>query len=246
MTNYVNFSRLSVARVLLTLAFTTAIASHAQAQDESKVFLDLHAAAQLGTPTIDSDTTFTIYDETAAVGTRHEIGTMAAFDLRVGYRFRPRLGFGVSFGGAQVKYNGAAAARIPNPVFVDRPKTVTAEVEDLNRRELGVHLQLLYFLPLMPEKLELTLAIGPSFVTVNQPVIAVEVPAGTQDITVSVPKESGVVPAINVGADVIYSLTEKIGLGGYSRFTGGSKDFDTISNVSVTSVQIGGALRIRF
>jgi hypothetical protein len=246
MTNYVNISRLSAARVLLTLAFTVAIASHAQAQDESPYFLDLHAAAQLGTPTIDSDTTFTVYDETAAVGTRHELGTMAAFDVRVGYKFRPRLGVGFSFGGAQVNYKGAAAARIPNPVFVDRPKTVTAEVEDLNRRELGFHLQVLYFLPLMPDKLELTLAVGPSFVSVNQPVIAVEVVPGTQDITVSVPKESGIVPAVNVGADLLYTLTEKLGIGFYSRFLGGSRDFDSVSNVSVTSVQIGGALRVKF
>jgi opacity protein-like surface antigen len=245
MTNYVNIFRLSAARVLLTLAFTAAVAAHAHAQTESPYFIDLHAAAQVGTPVIDSDTTFTVYDETAAVGTRHEIGTAAAFDFRVGYKFRPRLGAGFSFSGAQTNYRGAAAARIPNPVFVDRPRTVAAEVEDLNRRELGFHLQVLYFLPVM-DKVELTLAIGPSFVVVNQPVIAVEVVPGTQDIAISVPKESGIVPAINVGADLLYTLTDRIGVGVYSRFLGGARDFDSISNVSVTSVQIGGAVRVKF
>jgi hypothetical protein len=113
------------------------------------------------------------------------------------------------------------------------------------RRELGYHLQLLYFVP-VGDTVELTLGVGPSFVQVQQPVITVDVIPGTQKIDVSVPKNRETVTAVNIGVDAIYKITPRVGAGLFVRYLNGKKDFADIANVSVNGTAVGAGVRVNF
>lgn len=245
MTMHSMVSLRSLTFVLFTwLAVTLTAAVPARAQS-SKFLVDLHAGAVPGATTFDSAKSFPLYDETAHVVTRQDIGGKPMFDVRVGYRLTPRIGAAVSISGAQAKYDGAAAATIPNPLVINRDATVTQEVTDMARRELGYHLQLLYFVP-VGDTVELTFGVGPSFVQVQQPVITVDVIPGTQKIDVSVPKNRETVTAVNIGVDAIYKITPRVGAGLFVRYLNGKKDFADIANVSVNGTAVGAGVRVNF
>jgi hypothetical protein len=219
-------------------------ASPAAAQDRT-FFIDLHAGGQLSDSAIDTDATFTLYGEDANIKTRQEIGAMGMFDVRFGVRLGAKAGAALSVSGAEAKYDGQVAASLPNSLVINQYNNFTQDVPGMTRRELGYHLQFLYFIP-ASERLVLTVGAGPSFVQVQQPVIDVTVIPGTQNLDVQVPKNRGTVPAFNVGLDATYALAPRFGVGLFSRFVAGSKDFDDIADVSVTSFQIGGGVRLGF
>jgi hypothetical protein len=225
-------------------AVTLTLATPLRAQS-SKLLVDLHAGAVPGSTTFDSTKSFPLYDETAHVATRQNIGSKPMFDVRFGYRITPKIGAGVSISGAQAKYDGAAAATIPNPLVINKDAAVTQDVTDMARRELGYHLQLLYFVP-VGDTVELTFGVGPSFVQVQQPVITVDVIPGTQKIDVSVPKNKETVTAVNIGLDAIYKIAPRVGAGLFVRYLNGKKDFADIANVSVNGTAVGASVRVNF
>src|SRR5262245_42424832 len=163
-------SRVCAAAVLpIALVLLAASATPAAGQDDApRYFLDLHGAGGTRLNTVDTETTFAMYGEQANVRTRQEIGTAKMFDVRFAMRLNPRLGAGLAISGAETKYDGSAAASIPSPVLINNFATVKQNVTGLTRRDLGYHVQALYLMPLS-DKLDVTLAAGPSFVQVQQP-----------------------------------------------------------------------------
>lgn len=66
-------------------------------------------------------------------------------------------------------------------------------------------------------------------------------------VTVDVTQISKTTVGLNVGVDVTYLVTKKIGVGGLARYTRGSADLDgATEKLTVGGFQIGGGLRIRF
>lgn len=233
---------------LLVTALTVLLTTphvYAQRAADPGVFLDLHGGVQRTDNTLTSSTTFPLYGETGGIATRQQPGAGPMFDVRAGYRATQWFGAAVSISGAQATYTGEVAANIPSPLLVSRPTSVSLKTESLTRREIGYHLQALAFVP-VSDRIELTLAAGPSFVRVQQPVTRASVAAGTQALTLATTKNTEIVPALRVGADATVTLTPRFGVGAFVHYTTGKKDFADIAGVRVTSVQAGGGLRIWF
>lgn len=235
---------------LFWLAMCAFMAPSAQAQMTwtDKGFLNVTGGVQTGSHTIATDTTFDRYDELATVGTTQDISGGGFFDLSAGYKVWRNMALGVGYSWTSSKADAAVSASIPSPVFYDQPRAVTASAADLNHTEHGIHLMAVWMVP-VTDKIDVGISAGPTVFQVKQ-----DLP-GALNITEPGPSVTGVdvteinktTIGLNIGVDVTYLVTKKIGVGGLARYTRGSADLDgATEKLTVGGFQIGGGLRIRF
>jgi hypothetical protein len=122
---------------------------------------------------------------------------------------------------------------------------VVTSSSGLKHTEIGTHIKLVYFMPI-GEKMDIALSGGPSFIKVSHAVPNVSIVPNTQSTVLTSPEEGGTAIGVNVGADLIYPLTSRYGVGGFIRYAGGSVDLASISGLKVGGIQAGGGLRLRF
>src|SRR4051812_43128149 len=90
----------------------------AAAQDERKVFIDVHlGVAAMAEDAYSRSVTTPLYNETATFGAAYAFDRGAHFDFGGGYMFTPVLGFGVNFSGDAFNGIPVLSARVPSPVF---------------------------------------------------------------------------------------------------------------------------------
>jgi hypothetical protein len=192
-----------------------------------------------------------------------KIESGAFWDIGAAYKFGQDLGFaggqfGVGFVYASLKSteNGSITGSLPHPLFFDRPRTVTATVENLEHKEQVVHVQAIWYWPFV-EKVDFALSAGPSFFTTTQAFARgfefSENPPSFNSVTidsidVATIKESSV--GFNLGLDVTYSITPMIGAGAMMRFSRSSADFNLAegqsASVDTGGFQIGAGVRLKF
>ena len=88
------------------------------------------------------------------------------FDISGGIRIRPRFAVGVGYSRFSSTSDGQVSATIPNPLFFNQARTVTATQAGLDHSENGIHVQVLWFIP-VTDKVDASLSIGPSFIMVS-------------------------------------------------------------------------------
>src|SRR5262249_39668552 len=157
---------------------------------------------------------FSLFGEIGSAVTRQQAGAGPMFDVRLGYRVTPRLGVAAGVSGAEGEANGQAAASVPRPIRFASPMLVSLDAPGLKRRELGVHVDLLYFVPLR-ENLVLSLSGGPSMVHLQQGVPTVSV-SGATPIVAAV-NETGNGFGGHVGVDLTSLFATKYGAGLFVR-----------------------------
>jgi len=220
--------------------------SNAQGAADSKLFASVEFGAQPTQRTVSSSTTFSLYEETATVTTSQPIHNGPVFGGSVGYRVTPSFGVavGVTMFTAR-KSDGAVTATIPDLLFYDRPKTVTATATGLADTQLGIHIQGVWFHPLS-DKLELVLAGGPSIINVSHDVATASVASGTQNVTTGTTSQSGSAFGFNAGGEGNYRLGQKTLVGIFVRYVMAKTDLDSVAGLEVGGVQAGLGLRLRF
>lgn len=234
--------------LVLAAALTLAaeVRAHAQVTPEQKVFVNVNVGAQLSDRSIDTSASFPLYDETATAASTQAVSGGVLFDFSGGYRvwrdFFVAVGVS-SFGDTEV---ANVTASIPDLLLFNQPKTVTATVPDLTRREIGVHTQLVWFAP-VAEKVDIALFAGPSFIRLKQELVTtVTVAANTQNATPVVVSQSGSAVGVNLGVDGTYAFTPHVGAGLFLRYVTGSVDLPAFADAKVTGVQFGVGARLRF
>jgi hypothetical protein len=193
-----------------------------------------------------NDFNFPLYRETATVTTISSADGGPIFDVNVGYRFMPQ--FGVALGFSTFGSTGVVqgAGSIPNPVFFNRPASVTISPVEAKRSERSTYLMLIGSMP-VATKTDVSVFIGPSFTRVKQDFIgSATVPVGTQTVVTSMTTESGTAIGVIVGGDIAYQFMPMVGVGAFVRFNGGSTDLDTLQDVKAGGFQIGVGARLRF
>lgn len=253
--------------VLVTvLALCIAAAAHAQSPSATaqtnmnqgtsqssplggKLLISVNLGAQTRSFTSTNDLSFPIYGQTATVSTVSAFDGGPMFDISGGYRFMPQFGVGVGFSRFSKTGSVQGAASIPSPVFFNRPAAVTINPVDAQRSDRNVYLVAMYFLPLT-DMVELTVFGGPSFTRVQQDLITtVVVPDGTQTVLLpsdAIQRQSGTTTGVNVGVDVSYMVTPRLGGGVFIRYNGGTVDLDSASGVKTGGLQLGIGARLRF
>jgi hypothetical protein len=221
---------------------------HAQAQDRwtDKAFVNISGGAQAGSHTLDAVESFEIYNELATVTSSQKAKGGGLFDIATGYRVWDNLALGVGYSFTSGSSAGTLSASIPDPVFRNRPRTVTGAGPDLSHAEHDIHLTGTWMWPIRP-KIDVGLSFGPSIIIVKQEVpdtLTVTEP-GPAVSPGSIRNVTKTTAGINVGADVSYMVNKRFGVGGLLRYVWGSTNIDD-ADLTVGGLQVGGGIRIRF
>jgi hypothetical protein len=177
------------------------------------------------------------------------------FDAGAGVRLWKNLGAGVAV--SYFTRDGAASttSRFPHPFFFEQPREVLGDATGVKRTETAVHVQAMYLVN-PGGRLRLVLSGGPSFFTVEQDLVT-EVTVteafpfdAAEFASAQTMREKGSAPAFNVGADVMWMLSRRFGVGGLIRFSRTSVDLDAPGGRTITvdagGVYAGGGIRLLF
>ncbi len=181
--------------------------------------------------------------------------TGLVFDVSSGVRVWRSLAVGVGVSVFDRNDDASVVARLPHPFFFDQHREVSGVAPGLTRKELAVHLQAIWTVP-VNDRVDLAVFGGPTFFDVTQDLLTEiefteSFPFDTATFTGAATREqskSGV--GFNVGVDVAFYFSGHVGVGWLARFSRASINFasqdgDTIT-VDAGGVQIAGGLRLRF
>ena len=237
---------------LASLLATLLCAGRADAQWNG--FLNINGAVQTADRTVTHALAEPLYGETATYEATMTSPGGGLLDAWAGVRVWGDLG--VSVGATVLNARGTTtiSGSVPSPLFTNRHRAASLERQSVNHQQAGVHLALVYMLP-VSERVHVAVSAGPCAFRLRHDtlstVILTEAASYTAvelaDFTTTVEEGRGI--GYNAALDVTYLLTRFFGVGLLLRYTGGSVDFpsaDGSQSTKVGGMQAGPPLRIRF
>src|SRR5262245_24848201 len=158
-----------LAVVCLTVCTGVAHAS-AQSAGESYGSISLNLGGQFHSQTFSSVSTPTIYGETANISVPYEVNSGFLFDISGTARVWRKLHAGLGYSRFSNTNQSTVTAQIPNPLFVNSPRTATASTGDLSHTESAIHLLFSWPFVLSP-KFEVSAVVGPSFIKIRHDIV---------------------------------------------------------------------------
>jgi hypothetical protein len=237
-----------VGVLALCLFAAPSMASAQTMQWTDKGYVGITFGGQAGSHTLDTNSTFPLYDETATVTSTQKVGGGALFDIGGAYRvWGQNLLAGVNFTHTSSDADVSITGSIPDPVFFDRPRAVNTSQSGAQHSENALHLDAVYMIP-VANKLDVGVFGGPTIFWVKQDTItslSVTEPGPTVNAPLTEVKKT--TAGINFGVDVQYLVANKIAVGGLARYAWGSAKIDgATDNLTVGGFQIGAGVRYRF
>jgi len=235
---------------VLCLVFCALAAPRAYAQMKwtDKGFANINIGGQSGSHSVETTTTFVVYDEDAHITTTQKTGGGFLFDINGGYKVWKNLVAAVGYTFMSDSTDGAVTASIPDPAVFDRPRTVTTTADNLKHTENALNFMGVWMVP-VTDKVDVGISFGPTVFFVKQELPdAIQFTEPGPTVTGLTKKEiSKTTGGINMGVDVTYLLTKKMGVGGILRYTWGSVDLEGAKDsLTVGGFQIGVGARYRF
>ena len=240
-----------IAGLLLAGASTAA----AQTPFDGKLFVGVNGGAQTQSRTVDNSGNLSVFAQNATWTTSQSIPNGPLFDVSVGYKVWLNFGLAVGFSHFSRTGTVVGSAMIPSPISFNRPPTQVAINEaDAKRSDRNVYLVAMWFFP-VAEKVDVAVAIGPSFTKVRQDLLIdsqpfreniVRAAASGATITPVVAEQSGTAKGLNVGVDAQYMFTRMIGGGVFVRYNGGSVDLPDAPDLKAGGFQLGIGARLKF
>ena len=249
--------RAAIAAVCGVAAMGMATAPVAEAQIlpwEVTGYVHINYGYQSGARAFAESLSETVYGETATYGASHASGGGSGLDIGGGIQVWGNLAAGITITSFSNPSAATVSGTVPHPLFLNRPRTVAVDLTSLQYKELGVHLQAVWVMPLS-EQLTVSVGGGPSFFSVDQGLLAgvtvgqETAPFNAVSIGASSTTASESAVGGNAGVDVTYMFTERLGGGAFVRWTGGSLNLPTsggIQSIDVGGVQSGAGLRVKF
>ncbi len=178
----------------------------------------------------------------------------ALFDISVGVTHaRSRLGGSVSVSSLSRNFGGAVGAQIPHPFFFNTPRPVNGSVSGLLDTELVLHVAATYQV-WRSDRFDLVGFAGPSMFTVRQDLVTGVTYTDTYPYDTatfaSAPtaRASATSLGFNLGTDLTWKLSRRVGVGAIVRYTHGSVTLSPSAgnnmSVEVGGLQLGGGLRL--
>jgi Outer membrane protein beta-barrel domain len=217
-----------------------------------KGYVSVNGGGQVGSHTIETTSTFTLYDENASVSSSQKVKGGGLFDIGGAYRvWGHNLLAGVSYSHTSSTSDVSLTATLPHPLFFDQPRTVHQTQGGAKHSEDVVHINAIWMMP-VANKLDIGIFGGPSIFTVKQDTVETVTVTETADLanpTVTAPltRVSKTAVGVNFGVDVQYMIAKKWGVGGIMRYSVGSISLPgATKDLTVGGFQIGGGARLRF
>jgi hypothetical protein len=235
-------------RVVISLAAAAccAVADPAIAQERFRI--SVNAGQQVTAATVTENDTFQLYLEEGSFTFERAIPKGPFYDASVAVRVWRGLHVGAAVSMFEDTGTGSVTARIPHPFFFNQQRSVTGEIADVTRREIGRHVSVGWAIP-VTESLDLLAFGGPSSFSTDQVFVPSLTPSLDKEVypfeTLAFPgavteKRRQSIIGYNAGADVTWRFTDTIGAGFLLRYTHGEKDY------TVGGLHAGGGLRVRF
>lgn len=222
--------------------------ARAQMQWTDQGFVNLNFGVQGGSHALNTETTFELYEEPAAIASGQQVQGGLFFDIAAGYLVWRNLTAGVAYSRMSSDTDGGISGSIPDLAVHDRPRPVTGSFSDASHTQHAIHLQGVWMVP-VTDKVDVGVAFGPTIFIVSQDVptaVSVTEP-GPSISSVTVTTEDSTTVGFSTGIDVTYLLRPQLGVGGILRFSWGSADVPGASdNLTVGGVQLGAGVRYRF
>ena len=218
-------------------------------------FVTINGGYQVASTDFADNVVFTLNVEEGDFDAAYPVDTGAVLDVSGGVRVWQNLAIGVGVSRFRRDVDANVTARIPHPFFFDQHREISGSAVGPRRQEIAVHVQALWIVP-VNDRFDLALFGGPTFVDVTQGLLTkVEFtesfPFDTATFTGAAPREqskSGV--GFNVGVDVAFYFSGRVGVGWVARFSRATIDFVSEDGgtvkVDAGGVHIAGGLRLRF
>jgi hypothetical protein len=193
--------------------------------------------------------------EPATIAAQTPLDQAPIFDVGGWVRLAGRFGAGVSFSRVTRTADAAISASIPHPFYYQQPRAISGTQPGLREEENAVHVDA-FALAASTDRIELTVFGGVTVFNAKQD-LATDVtysesyPYDTATFTgASVARQSLSKSGYNVGADITWTFSERVGVGGLFRFSRASVNY-SVSATNQVGVDLGGAqaaagIRFRF
>ena len=242
------------ASVLTTVMAVGATPASAQMQWVGRGIVTVGGGLQTGSQSVSTLSTQEIYEEQATFEARQEIESGPFFDVSGGIRVWRNLVLGVGYSRFSDSGSAVVNARFPHPLVFDAFREVSATADGLDHSEQAIHVIATWMIP-MTDKIELGVFGGPSFFTVEQAYVSdlafSEVGPPYTEVAVDAParaeaSESAV--GFNVGAEMTYLVTSRVGVNLFGRYTRATAKFEGVEGgeIKAGGPQVGIGLRFRF
>ena len=199
--------------------------------------------------------TFAANAEQARFDTDYAVTRGPGLDVTAGAHVTRRMAVAVSASRFMQSTPATLSGSVPHPLYFDRARSVGAELGQLRRQELGIHLQARGIVA-SGRRAEMGVFGGPSIFRVSQEMVTGfgygeaypydEVSFRSAETTDAAATRLG----FNVGTDVTMFLTRQVGIGATMQFARGSVSLTSASgdeqHVTVGGLRAGGGLRVRF
>ena len=245
-----------VAVLAVGIAGLFPLEAHAQlAALEGRVSIHVNGAYQTRSERFQGTLTFTAYEEQARFLGTHDIDGGGLFDAGASLRVWRRLAIGATYSQLSSRDVTGVAGSVPHPLLFDRLRDVSPQTVRLRHRERVTDIQVGWTVPL-GDRFDLTLTGGPSVFNVTHGVVTgIDVteigPPFTSVHVNDVASREWMANrvGVNIGADMAYMATARIGVGFFVRYAGASIDLPTAEgrvSLDVGGVRAGGGIRVRF
>ena len=249
-------------RLLLSLRATAVVAlllacpRPAAAQNwNERLFVSINGAFQTASNDFGDRFEFERNLETGSTDVDYRVQSGFVFDAGGAYRLWKNLGAGIAVSVFSREDAAPTRSSVPHPFHFNQPREVAGDATGVARRETAAHVYAAY-LWRVSDPLRIVLSAGPSFFTVEQDLVTditinETYPFDTAEFA-SARKErrSGSATAFNVGADVTWTLTRSVGVGGVIRFARATVDLDAAGGRTISidagGPYVGGGIRFFF
>lgn len=240
--------------LLLSAALCVAAAPAAAQQTGSRFTAGFNAGYQAATNSFTDRFTFELYRETASTAIQYPVKGGFLFDAGASVRVWKRLGAGLAVSRYSRTVTAHTSSSLPHPLYLERPRTLTGDAGG-TREETGVHVLAVFLVP-ATGRLRLELSAGPSFISVDQPLVAMvrRQEAYPYDVTTFTGADtrsgSRSATGFNAGIDATWMFNRTFGAGALVRFAAATVTLDAPSGHTI-SIDAGGAqagvgLRVHF
>jgi hypothetical protein len=234
--------------IVAMLGFGGAADAHAQMQWTDSGFVNVSLGAQAPSRDLTATTSPEIYGEPASIASTQDVGGGMFFDISGGYKVWRNLAVGLGYTYVGSDADATVVAAIPDPLFFDRPRIVTATAPGLKHSQPALNFTGTWMMP-VTDKIDLGFQFGPTIFFASQelagaPDIVEPTPTVNFDRAIKVDKTTA---GVHFGVDATYLVTPRFGAGLLIRYTVGSADFtDSDDSVTLGGFQIGVGVRARF
>ena len=219
-----------LVRALTLAIIVTAAPAEAQINRDSRFVFGADIGVQTTINTRLDTVDFELFGETSRFTTAQELGRGTVYGVGGAIRVWQRLGVGVHVSRVRTVSPATVEADVPHPFFFEFPRFASTQVNRLVHRELALHLQGEYWLPIGSQLL-LTLSAGPTFFDAGQDLVS-EIttaergfPFEEADIIVrETQKLKATAAGFNMGVDVAFFGLRQLGF---------LRGFETLDHVGV-------------